>query len=85
MGFYQEWKNPRKNEATKNWSELRNNLDDSDIIPDYSVLKVMKSCIDEGNFPEMWKKSKVILKDEAKPPNYRPICLLSTAGKLKYA
>ena len=51
------------------------------------VRATMQRCIDEGHFPEIWKKQKlVLLPKPGKPPgdtsSYRPICLLDTLGKL---
>lgn len=48
---------------------------------------VFDHCFREGVFPEMWKRAKlVLLRKRFKPPDqpssYRPICLLSTAGKM---
>lgn len=47
----------------------------------------LQKCLDEGNFPDRWKRQKlVLLPKPGKPPGdpsaYRPICLLDTAGKL---
>lgn len=48
---------------------------------------VMQRCLDEGVFPEAWKRQSLVLLPKAgKPPGdpsaYRPICLLDTAGKV---
>lgn len=47
----------------------------------------LQKCLDEGHFPEKWKRQKlVLLPKPGKPPgdssSYRPICLLDTLGKL---
>lgn len=47
----------------------------------------LQRCMDEGNFPEHWKRQKLVLlpkpgKEPGDPSAYRPICLLDTAGKL---
>lgn len=47
----------------------------------------LQKCIDDGNFPDRWKRQKlVLLPKPGKPPEdpsaYRPICLLDTTGKL---
>lgn len=47
----------------------------------------MQRCLDRGEFPERWKRQRlVLLPKQGKPPGdpsaYRPICLLDTAGKL---
>lgn len=53
-----------------------------EIIPEYYVLEVMNSCIDEEDFSETWMTASVVLiqkprKNEESPPRYsRPICLL---------
>lgn len=52
------------------------------------VLKsVFDYCFREGVFPETWKRAKLVLlrkgsKPLDQPSSYRPICLLSTAGKM---
>lgn len=47
----------------------------------------MQMCLDRGEFPERWKRQRlVLLPKHGKPPGdpsaYRPICLLDTSGKL---
>lgn len=47
----------------------------------------LQKCMDEGSFPDNWKRQKlVLLPKPGKPPGdpsaYRPICLLDTVGKL---
>lgn len=47
----------------------------------------MQKCIDEGCFPDEWKRQKLVLipkpgKPPGDPSAYRPICLLDTLGKL---
>lgn len=47
----------------------------------------LQKCLDEGVFPEIWKRQSLVLLPKAgKPPGdpsaYRPICLLDTAGKV---
>lgn len=51
------------------------------------IRSAMQRCLDRGEFPERWKRQKlVLLPKHGKPPGdpsaYRPICLLDTAGKL---
>lgn len=48
---------------------------------------VMQRCLDEGHFPDRWKRQSLVLLPKAgKPPGdpsaYRPICLLDTTGKV---
>lgn len=48
---------------------------------------VMQKCLDDGLFPDRWKRQSLVLLPKAgKPPGdpsaYRPICLLDTAGKV---
>jgi hypothetical protein len=48
---------------------------------------VMQKCLDDGVFPERWKRQRLVLLPKAgKPPGdpsgYRPLCLLDTAGKV---
>lgn len=47
----------------------------------------LQTCIQDGSFPDIWKRQKlVLLPKPGKPPGdpsaYRPICLLDTVGKL---
>jgi len=47
----------------------------------------LQKCINEGNFPDNWKRQKLVLlpkpgKSPGDAPAYRPICLLDTIGKL---
>lgn len=47
----------------------------------------LQKCIDDGIFPDRWKRQKlVLLPKPGKPPGdpsaYRPICLIDTVGKL---
>ncbi|XP_053681635.1 uncharacterized protein LOC128732413 [Sabethes cyaneus] len=47
----------------------------------------LQKCVDEGNFPDTWKRQKLVLlskpgKPSGDPLAYRPICLLDTVGKL---
>lgn len=47
----------------------------------------LQQCIDDGIFPDRWKRQKlVLLPKPGKPPSdpsaYRPICLIDTVGKL---
>lgn len=49
--------------------------------------RIMQKCLEEGYFPDRWKKSKLVLlpkpgKPAGEPSSYRPICLLDTLGKL---
>ena len=48
---------------------------------------VLQRCLDEGHFPDRWKRQKLVLlpkpgKPPGDPSSYRPICLLDTVGKL---
>lgn len=48
---------------------------------------VLQNCLDDGVFPDRWKRQRlVLLPKPGKPPGdpsaYRPICLIDTAGKL---
>ena len=50
-------------------------------------VSVMQKCIDDGYFPDRWKRQRLVLLPKAgKPPGdpsaYRPICLLDTVGKV---
>ncbi|XP_062713362.1 uncharacterized protein LOC134290278 [Aedes albopictus] len=47
----------------------------------------IQHCIEEGSFPDIWKRQKLVLlpkpgKLPGDPSAYRPICLLDTVGKL---
>ncbi|KAI8118185.1 Retrovirus-related Pol polyprotein from type-1 retrotransposable element R1 [Lucilia cuprina] len=69
-----------------------------DNIPNSALkLAVMKSpsvfintfdqCLQEGIFPDQWKKQTLVLipkpnKPAGEPASYRPICLLDTVGKI---
>jgi hypothetical protein len=50
-------------------------------------LGTMKRCLEGGQFPDCWKRQKLVLipkpgKAAGGPSSYRPICLLDTLGKL---
>lgn len=50
-------------------------------------VNIAQSCLEEGVFPRVWKRQRLVLLPKAgKPPgepsSYRPICLLDTGGKL---
>jgi Reverse transcriptase (RNA-dependent DNA polymerase)/Endonuclease-reverse transcriptase len=50
-------------------------------------LETMKRCLELGQFPDCWKRQKLVLipkpgKATGDPSSYRPICLLDTLGKL---
>lgn len=50
-------------------------------------LETMKRCLELGQFPDCWKRQKLVLipkpgKARDGPSSYRPICLLDTLGKL---
>ncbi|GBN28236.1 Putative protein in type-1 retrotransposable element R1DM [Araneus ventricosus] len=50
-------------------------------------INIMNSSLRRGNFPSSWKEAKVVLipkegKDLQRVTSYRPICLLSTWGKI---
>ncbi len=54
--------------------------------PNYFV-NLTQSCLDEGVFPRIWKKQRLVLLHKAgKPPgvpsSYRPLCMLDTGGKI---
>jgi hypothetical protein len=49
--------------------------------------KTMQSCLEKCQFPDRWKRQKLVLipkpgKAIGDPSSYRPICLLDTLGKL---
>lgn len=51
------------------------------------LLKMYNTCLEEGVFPEQWKKQQLVLISKGKgdmtlPSSYRPLCMLDTAGKL---
>ena len=49
-------------------------------------LSMFKNCIDTGTFPDIWKRSNVILvhkkEDKQIVNNYRPVSLLPIFGKI---
>jgi hypothetical protein len=50
-------------------------------------LDLLNSCLNEGIFPDRWKKQRLVLLPKGKnppeePSSYRPICMLDTAGKI---
>lgn len=50
-------------------------------------LETMNRCMEEGRYPDCWKRQKLVLvpkpgKAADGPSSYRPICLLDTLGKL---
>lgn len=50
-------------------------------------LDAYNRCLDEGTFPEVWKRQRLVLipkgnKDPEQPSSYRPLCMLDTAGKI---
>ena len=52
-----------------------------------NLLNIFNNCVREGKMPECWKRAKLVLipkpgKDLSTPAAYRPICLISEAGKL---
>lgn len=52
-----------------------------------TLLKTINKCLIDGIFPNIWKKSKLVLIEKPKktpsmPVTYRPICLIDEAGKL---
>lgn len=51
------------------------------------LLNMYNACLIEGEFPEVWKRQKLVLISKGKgdpetPSAYRPLCMLDTAGKL---
>lgn len=49
--------------------------------------KLMQVCLEEGTFPQIWKRQKLVLlpkpgKTPGEASAYRPICLLDTIGKI---
>ncbi|KYB24771.1 Putative 115 kDa protein in type-1 retrotransposable element R1DM-like Protein [Tribolium castaneum] len=51
------------------------------------VAVVFNSCLNRGEFPEIWKSARLVLIEKPKKcpsdsPTYRPICLLNVSGKL---
>lgn len=51
------------------------------------MLQMYNSCLQEGIFPDEWKRQQLVLISKGKgdpdsPSAYRPLCLLDTAGKL---
>lgn len=51
------------------------------------LLNMYNACLTEGTFDKRWKVQRLILLDKGKgqpssPSNYRPLCMLDTAGKL---
>lgn len=51
------------------------------------LLNIFNCCLKEGIFPKTWKKQRLVLiskgkGDSSSPSAYRPLCMLSTAGKL---
>lgn len=55
-------------------------------FPD-TTLRVMNNCLMRGKFPKEWKEARLVLlrKGHApigEPTSYRPLCMLSTCGKL---
>lgn len=52
-----------------------------------SLVKVFNKCLVEGHFPTSWKVARLVLlrkgdKSTELPSSYRPLCLLSSTGKL---
>lgn len=50
-------------------------------------MKTMQKCLEECQFPDRWKKQRLVLipkpgKATGDPSSFRPICLLDTLGKL---
>jgi len=58
-----------------------------DIIAKY-MTTIVNACLQQGVFPDIWKEARMITlikgpkKDRNEMASYRPICLLSTLGKL---
>lgn len=51
------------------------------------LLGTLNKCLEEGRFPRVWKEARLVLLRKGtklleQPTLYRPICLLSTVGKL---
>ena len=57
----------------------------ADEVPE-TMLRVMNACLSKGDFPRNWKKAKLVLipkhSEVEGEKKYRPICMLSTVGKL---
>lgn len=58
-------------------------------IMEYPIafVDVFNQCLQEGYFPDQWKKQTLVLipkpnKPSGEPSSYRPICLLDTIGKV---
>ena len=52
-----------------------------------TILGVMNKLLRDRNFPEIWKKARLVLipkpnKTPGLATSYRPICMLDTLGKL---
>lgn len=52
-----------------------------------SIKRLIDGCLRKGAFPDLWKKTSLILipkegKDGSRPSSYRPICLLNELGKI---
>lgn len=57
------------------------------VIRPELLLSMYNSCLEDGIFPEPWKRQKLVLISKGKgnpnsPSSYRPLCMLDTAGKL---
>lgn len=51
------------------------------------LLNMYNSCLEAGIFYDKWKEARLVLIDKGKgepgtPSNYRPLCMLDTAGKV---
>lgn len=51
------------------------------------LLQLYNQCLEEGHFPRVWKRSRLVLikkgdKPAGEPSSYRPLCLLDCTGKL---
>jgi len=51
------------------------------------LLQMYNCCLQEGIFPDVWKRQQLVLISKGKgdpesPSAYRPLCMLDTAGKL---
>jgi len=50
-------------------------------------MHIFNKCLRQGQFPQQWKKAKLVLlpkagREAGTPSAYRPICLLDEVGKI---
>ncbi|KAL4100827.1 hypothetical protein QTP88_020856 [Uroleucon formosanum] len=51
------------------------------------LLEIYNKCLEEGRFPTVWKRARLVLikkgdKPPLEPASYRPLCLIDCTGKL---